>query len=152
MKPLPLKSQCISFTVQTRPPSPKVKPPPEQWKKAGRPVAEAPSTMVPLHSGSAIFISTIDLVSIYTPKAALYTARLIDVIFGRQTLLKACVSRTENSGDLVPLDEDKLKSVIVHVVHVFKKQNVEVSESLVLGYIRNRLCYLQSSKKNGFPF
>ncbi|XP_062703354.1 uncharacterized protein LOC134285805 isoform X2 [Aedes albopictus] len=112
MKPLPLKSQCISFTVQTRPPSPKVKPPPEQWKKAGRPVAEAPSTMVPLHSGSAIFISTIDLVSIYTPKAALYTARLIDVIFGRQTLLKACVSRTENSGDLVPLDEDKLKSVI----------------------------------------
>ncbi|XP_062556374.1 modifier of mdg4-like isoform X8 [Armigeres subalbatus] len=121
--------------------------PPDQRKILKRSATEAAPSIVPLHNGSNTYISTKDLVNIYTPKAALYTARLIDVIFGRDNLIHACLNRTEHSGDLVPLDKDKLASVIVHVVNVFRKQNVEISEPLVQGYIRNRLCYLQSSRK-----
>lgn len=77
-----------------------------------RTASKAPPSQVPLHSGSDIYISTKDLVNIYTPKPALYTARLADVIFGRDTLLNACVSRTQNTADLVPLDKNKLQSII----------------------------------------
>ncbi|XP_021693978.1 modifier of mdg4 isoform X16 [Aedes aegypti] len=142
------KVEIIS-SIQTHPPKttpPLTSRPPEKPKIVKRSAAEAPA-LVPLHSGSNTYISTTDLVSIYTPKPALYTARLMDVIFGRHKLMSACVRRTENTGSLVPLDEHKLYSVIVHVVHVFKKQSVEISEALVQGFIRNRLCYLQSSKK-----
>lgn len=99
------KIQIIS-SVQMHPPMP------VERKVLKRHVAHAPPSLVPLYSGSNTYISTTDLVKIYTSKAALYTARLIDVIFGRETLMNACVNRTENSGDLVPLDKEKLNSVI----------------------------------------
>lgn len=67
---------------------------------------------VPLHSGSDVYISTKDLIRIYTPKPALYTSRLVELIFGREVLLNACVTRTSNTGHLKPLEEKTLRSVI----------------------------------------
>lgn len=104
------KIQIIS-SIQMHPPNPEGSAS-KRKKVLRRTVARAPPSKVPLHSGSDIFISTKDLINIYTPKPALYTARLADVIFGRDILMNSCVTRTQNTADLVPLDVHKLRSVI----------------------------------------
>ncbi|XP_055594640.1 modifier of mdg4-like isoform X3 [Uranotaenia lowii] len=110
---------------------------------------------VPLHSGSTVFVTTKDLIRIYTTKPALYTARLVEIVFGRETMMKSCLEGSTGAGTaatsnnishLKPLDSNMLQSIIVHVVNVFKKQKIEISEALVLGFIRNRLCQIQSQK------
>nr|XP_029723248.1 FLYWCH-type zinc finger-containing protein 1-like [Aedes albopictus] len=61
-----------------------------------------------------------DLVKIYSPKPALYpsktllgyTARLLDIIFGREILVGACIERLVDDDDLEQLDSHKLRSVI----------------------------------------
>ncbi|EAT43952.1 AAEL004637-PA [Aedes aegypti] len=65
---------------------------------------EAIPLTVPLYSGSSVYISLKDLIRIYSPKPALYTARLLDTVFGREVLISV--------DDAELLDPPKLQSVI----------------------------------------
>lgn len=67
---------------------------------------------VPLYSGSDIYIALEDLVKIYSSNPALYTARLMDIIFGREILNNACIEPAEDEDDLEQLDSHKLRSMI----------------------------------------
>ncbi|XP_058130358.1 modifier of mdg4-like isoform X19 [Anopheles coustani] len=80
---------------------------------------------VPLHAGSTVYISTVDLLSIYTTKPSLYTTRLTELTFGAETLRNSCLysSDAAEGSSLVPLDKTKLDAVLTHVVHVFQQQN-----------------------------
>ena len=68
---------------------------------------------VPLHAGSSVYIATKDLLSIYTSKPAVYTGRLIQLMFGLDTLKISCLDSKERvNTDLVPLDPTTLEAVI----------------------------------------
>uniref|UniRef100_A0A182JNK3 BEN domain-containing protein n=1 Tax=Anopheles christyi TaxID=43041 RepID=A0A182JNK3_9DIPT len=68
---------------------------------------------VPLHAGSSVYIATKDLLSIYTSKPAVYTGRLIQLMFGLETLKISCLDSKEKVGtDLIPLDPTTLEAVI----------------------------------------
>ncbi|XP_035777033.1 modifier of mdg4-like isoform X15 [Anopheles albimanus] len=106
---------------------------------------------VPLHKGSSVFISTKALLSIYTSKPALYTSRLIELMYGLETLQMAG-TKQQSVGELGdPLDtlnSTILEAIITHVVHVFQKQKQNISRNIVRNFIRNRLDYIQNHTKN----
>lgn len=69
---------------------------------------------VPLHKGSSVFISTKALLSIYTSKPALYTSRLIELMYGLETLQMAG-TKQQSVGELGdPLDT--LNSTILEAI------------------------------------
>uniref|UniRef100_A0A182MES3 BEN domain-containing protein n=1 Tax=Anopheles culicifacies TaxID=139723 RepID=A0A182MES3_9DIPT len=86
---------------------------------------------VPLHAGSSVYIATKDLLSIYTSKPAVYTGRLIELMFGLDTLKVSCLDgdETPNTG-LIPLDSTILNAVITHIVHVFQQQNQRITNAM----------------------
>uniref|UniRef100_A0A182NKW8 BEN domain-containing protein n=1 Tax=Anopheles dirus TaxID=7168 RepID=A0A182NKW8_9DIPT len=101
---------------------------------------------VPLHAGSSVYIATKDLLAIYTSKPAIYTRRLMELMFGTATLQHSCLDSSSineasdgSSTNLVPLDPTILESVITHVVHVFQQQKHNVTASMVKNFIRDRL-------------
>jgi hypothetical protein len=65
---------------------------------------------IALYNGSDITIMKEDLVKIWTPKPALYAARLTKVIMGEKQLEQAM---RQNTGDgiLQALDQHKLKAI-----------------------------------------
>uniref|UniRef100_A0A4Y0APV2 BTB domain-containing protein n=1 Tax=Anopheles funestus TaxID=62324 RepID=A0A4Y0APV2_ANOFN len=83
---------------------------------------------VPLHAGSSVYIATKDLFSIYSSKPAVYTGRLIELMFGIETLKISCVDCNEKaSTNLIPLDPTILDAVITHIVHVFQQQKQHIT-------------------------
>ncbi|XP_053667387.1 uncharacterized protein LOC128717110 [Anopheles marshallii] len=105
---------------------------------------------VPLHAGSSVYIATKDLLSIYTSKPAVYTGRLIELMYGVDTLKHSCVDRNEQADtDLTPLDPTILDAVITHIVHVFQQQNQHITNGMVRNFIRNRLQLLRTNVTAG---
>uniref|UniRef100_A0A2M4CGR7 Modifier of mdg4 n=2 Tax=Anopheles darlingi TaxID=43151 RepID=A0A2M4CGR7_ANODA len=102
---------------------------------------------VPLYKGSTVYISTKDLWSIYTSKPALYTSRLIELMYGLETLQMAG-TKQESVGEmgdpLDKLDSTMLEAIITHVVHVYQKQKQSISRNTVRNFIRNRLDNIQN--------
>ncbi|XP_058057585.1 modifier of mdg4-like isoform X12 [Anopheles bellator] len=125
------KGKC-SQRVQNKPPE-KVKP--SKDNDSARKKVEK----VPLHAGSAVYIATKDLLSIYTSKPALYTSRLIELMFGVETLRLRAAAAGQTGDVLSTLDATILDAVITHVVHVFQQQKQSVSKNMVQNFIRNRL-------------
>uniref|UniRef100_A0A1B0CAM1 FLYWCH-type domain-containing protein n=1 Tax=Lutzomyia longipalpis TaxID=7200 RepID=A0A1B0CAM1_LUTLO len=68
-----------------------------------------PTDLIPLHSGSVVYVSKKDLISIFTNKPPVYTSRLADLLFGEEALL-AC--KEKYNVNLTSLDPVKLKSLI----------------------------------------
>ncbi|XP_053680524.1 uncharacterized protein LOC128731427 [Anopheles nili] len=94
-----------------------------------------------------------DLVTIYTSKPALYTSRLIDLMFGEDTLRASCLDNSEKGDtNLVPLDQNILESVLTHIVHVFQHQKQEITYGMVKNFIRNRLDLLRTNIGSGSIF
>uniref|UniRef100_A0A182UVI8 BEN domain-containing protein n=1 Tax=Anopheles merus TaxID=30066 RepID=A0A182UVI8_ANOME len=101
---------------------------------------------VPLHAGSSVYIATKDLLSIYTSKPAVYTGRLIQLMFGLDTLKISCLDSKERvNTDLVPLDPTTLEAVITHIVDVFQQQKQHITPGMVRNFIRNRLDLLRTN-------
>nr|XP_049461668.1 modifier of mdg4-like isoform X3 [Anopheles coluzzii] len=101
---------------------------------------------VPLHAGSSVYIATKDLLSIYTSKPAVYTGRLIQLMFGLDTLKISCLDSKERANtDLVPLDPTTLEAVITHIVDVFQQQKQHITPGMVRNFIRNRLDLLRTN-------
>lgn len=65
--------------------------------------------LIPLHSGSSVYVSKKDLINIFTNKPHVYTSRLADLLFGQEALV-AC--KEKYSVNLSHLDPVKLKSLI----------------------------------------
>uniref|UniRef100_A0A182QDE8 BEN domain-containing protein n=1 Tax=Anopheles farauti TaxID=69004 RepID=A0A182QDE8_9DIPT len=92
---------------------------------------------VPLHAGSSVYIATKDLLDIYTSKPAIYTGRLIELMYGVDTLRNSCLDSSDKaSPSLVPLDPTILESVITHVVHVFQQQKQSLTTAAGRSSIR----------------
>ncbi|XP_049276907.1 modifier of mdg4-like isoform X5 [Anopheles funestus] len=105
---------------------------------------------VPLHAGSSVYIATKDLFSIYSSKPAVYTGRLIELMFGIETLKISCVDCNEKaSTNLIPLDPTILDAVITHIVHVFQQQKQHITNGMVRNFIRNRLELLRTNPAVG---
>ncbi|XP_050084768.1 modifier of mdg4-like isoform X8 [Anopheles aquasalis] len=87
------------------------------------------------------------LLSIYTSKPALYTSRLIELMYGMETLQMAGAKQQsvgEFGDPLDTLDSTILEAIITHVVHVFQKQKQSISRNTVRNFIRNRLDNIQN--------
>lgn len=65
--------------------------------------------MMPLHTGSQVFVSKTDLIKAFDPKPQIYTYKLAMLIFGQ----KISEKRPAQKGDLLQhLDQRKLNSLI----------------------------------------
>lgn len=94
LSPLMFKQKDSKLVVESRP---------KQRKRAN-------PDEIPLHKGCNIFINKSQLLEIYTPHPALYTIRLAEIVFGRETLSTASKDSLDNALDL--LDQNVLGSVI----------------------------------------
>lgn len=72
------------------------------------------SDTIPLHKGSAYRVSKTDLIRIYTSQPAVYTVRLADLVFGKDTL--ASVSKVSCDGAINLLDQNKMESFVSELV------------------------------------
>lgn len=74
---------------------------------------------IPLHTGSKVFVSKLDLIRIYTPAPAIYTARLADLLFGTEVLQRTTMySKYQSSLDV--LDPVRVASLISTIYFVRK--------------------------------
>ncbi|XP_035900365.1 modifier of mdg4-like isoform X2 [Anopheles stephensi] len=105
---------------------------------------------VPLHAGSSVYIATKGLLSIYTSKPAVYTGRLVELMFGVETLKRSCLNGSEQTDPgLVPLDPTILDAVITHIVDVFQQQRQHITTGMVRNFIRNRMELLRTNAAIG---
>ncbi|XP_063705175.1 modifier of mdg4-like isoform X4 [Culicoides brevitarsis] len=118
------------------------KTPPKSVEKKNRP-KKSDSDLIALHKGCKIKVSRSKLLQIYTEHPALYTTRLAEMVFGKETLL--AVSKQQKDGNAIDLlDQNTLNSIIVHVLQVFKSQPVKITEKLVRSYLISKLNTLHS--------
>lgn len=68
--------------------------------------------MIPLHAGSDVYVPKSDLIRIYTTNPAVYTGRLAELVFGRDSLVNAKVIKGDNKTNILTLDSIKLKSIL----------------------------------------
>lgn len=124
---------------------------------------------IPLHIGSQVFVSKLDLIRIYTPAPDLYTARLADLLFGTEVLQRTTMySKYQSSLDV--LDPVRVASLIstiisttffffgniklslwfflVHIVQVFQRRGLAISGDMVRRYIKRHINELQKERKN----
>uniref|UniRef100_A0A182PMZ1 BEN domain-containing protein n=1 Tax=Anopheles epiroticus TaxID=199890 RepID=A0A182PMZ1_9DIPT len=121
VKPIAPPSESSIKQVPTIVPEP-------ETKKSENDTSKIIEKKVPLHAGSSVYIATKDLLSIYTSKPAVYTGRLIQLMFGLETLKISCLDSKEKVGtNLVPLNPTVLNAVITHVVDVFQQQKQHIT-------------------------
>uniref|UniRef100_A0A182S6H5 BEN domain-containing protein n=1 Tax=Anopheles maculatus TaxID=74869 RepID=A0A182S6H5_9DIPT len=124
-QPPPQSQPSVSSSSYNTTPQPPPPPPPPTKPKENKIVISSKARLprldgkqkiidqVPLHAGSSVYIATKDLLSIYTSKPAIYTGRLIELMFGVETLKLSCLNDSEKTDpSLVPLDPTILDSVI----------------------------------------
>lgn len=73
--------------------------------------------MIPLYSGSTVFVAKRDLQGIFTPKYNIYAGRLAEKVFGKEFLMKQIrdeIKSCENNSKKpqIELDPVKLFSII----------------------------------------
>lgn len=77
------------------------------------------STMIPLHTGSRVYINKHDILEIFTNKPALYTVRLIELVFGTDVLKNACMPDEQDEERLLrPLEAESFESVLSRFFNV----------------------------------
>ncbi|XP_059611352.1 modifier of mdg4-like isoform X11 [Phlebotomus argentipes] len=109
----------------------------ESYAEGDQSVAEAQGLdLIPLHSGSSVYVSKKDLITIFTNKPHVYTSRLADLLFGREALLACKEKYTINLSQLDPV---KLKSLIIHIVQVCKRSSMDMNEQSVLTYLKTKI-------------
>ena len=73
---------------------------------------ENPRTFIPLYPGCSIMVSAADLRRIFTPKPAVYTAKLVELLYGKEVLQKSCLTIEDVRDGLVPLEPTVLNALI----------------------------------------
>lgn len=68
--------------------------------------------MMALHVGSRVHVRRADIVKIFTPKPALYTVRLTELIFGKKVLEHSCMPDERMDENYVPLNEEIYNSIL----------------------------------------
>ena len=69
--------------------------------------------LIPLHHGSSVYVDKHDILKIFTNKPALYTVRLLEMVFGTDVLKMSCLPGDQDDEEkLNPLERDSFESVI----------------------------------------
>lgn len=69
--------------------------------------------LIPLHIGSRVYVNKHDILKIFTNKPALYTIRLLEMVFGTEVLKRSCLSdERDEENKLVPLELDSFESLM----------------------------------------
>lgn len=118
---------------------------------------------IPLHAGSQVFVYKEDLIRIYSTRPAVYTAHLAELVFGKKVLTDWKDMR--NFGSLEPLKMcsitsecrlsnlfglhliDLFLSFAEHVVQLFQRSEIPVTETMVRGFVKQHLRELQKQEQ-----
>ncbi|XP_031625131.1 modifier of mdg4-like isoform X6 [Contarinia nasturtii] len=100
--------------------------------------------MIPLHVGSKVYVSKKELIKIFDPKPAIYTCKLAVLIFG-----PIIHQKFNQSGDpLKHLNPAKLKSLITHIMQIFQRRGLLISEEMIKSYLIKHIQTLWGVKKS----
>lgn len=80
--------------------------------KKKEPIRKEASDSIPLFAGCKYMVKKSDLKRIYSPKPALYTVRLTEILFNKKELQESYLGRMSHSGDdLKELDPDRVAAI-----------------------------------------
>lgn len=74
-------------------------------------LTDTDSDLIPLVTGSPVYVSKSDLVRIFSSKPPVYTVRLAELIFGKEQLIRCSMNKKKNNH-LEKTDPIKMKSLI----------------------------------------
>ncbi|XP_055304404.1 modifier of mdg4-like isoform X8 [Sitodiplosis mosellana] len=91
---------------------------------------------IPLHAGSKVYVAKNELVKIFDPKPSVYTCKLATLIFGPGMHQR----RPNQRGDpLQHLEPKKLKSIIIHIMQIFQRRGLLISEDMIRNYLHKHI-------------
>lgn len=86
------------------------------------PVTVFNSGMIPLHSGSTVFVAKSDLQRIFTPKYNIYAGRLVENVFGKEFILNKIrdeIISCENNPKKTHIELDPVKMFSIKSNSIF---------------------------------
>ena len=75
------------------------------------------SQLIPLHNGSRVYINKNDILGIFSNKPALYTVRLIELVYGLNVLKRATLPDERENG-LSPLESESFDSILSELSNI----------------------------------
>ncbi|KRK03036.1 modifier of mdg4 isoform X9 [Drosophila yakuba] len=91
---------------------------------------------IPLFDGSRVFVSKVALAKAYIPMPMIYTCRVMDLVIGKDKLVR--IAHHEEGAD-----EDLLLDIITHVCKVFALRGNQLTPSAVQEFIDHKLSTLK---------
>lgn len=113
--------------------------------------------MIPLHSGSSVYVAKDELIKAFDMKPAIYACQLAKLIFGKDFLPKKTVQFGE---ELSHLDPKKMMALIsefeshffnskqiidlklfisAHIMQIFQSRQVIISEDMIRTHLRKHI-------------